>query len=97
MAVSYTQDWARVLYVGDVQVLLCRRSLPFDHDDVPEELKRSGKVVFFIDIEYHLNDDEYNFTAWSDSKGDRDNMFNNITSEDLQKLIEVELGYDLPG
>jgi len=93
--VSYTQDWARLLYVGDVQFLLTKRSLPFDSNDVPEEFKKVGKVVFFFEIEFHLNDDEHYYHYWCQDREERDLNFSEITEEELKVLLHVELGYDI--
>lgn len=93
--VSYTQDWARVLYVGDVQFVLTKRSLPFDSDDVPEEFKKYGKVIFFIEIEFHLNDDEHYYQYWCESVAMRDEIFADICEEQLTAILYQELGYDI--
>ena len=95
--VSYTQDWARLLYVGDVQFVITKRSYPFDHESVPDEFKKYGKIIYCIDIEFHLNEDEYPYILWCETIEDRDDKFTQISENELQLMLLEVLGYDLQG
>lgn len=96
MPVSETQNWAKLIPVGDIQVLICKRSTPCDDHQVPDELRKTGRIIYLVDIEFHLNDDEHPFTMWFESKEERDNLFDYVQPSDMKTLIENELGCNLP-
>jgi len=84
---SYAQDWARILYVGDIQFLITKEKYPFDHELVPDEYRKYGKEVHCVDIEFRANGEEYPVLFFSKNLEERDELFSGISEEELQVIL----------
>lgn len=93
--VKESQNWAKLVQVGDIQVLLCKRSVPCDDPQVPDEFKKTGRIVYLLDVDFHLNEDEKGYTLWYNDKDERNQAFDLLGRDEMEKLIKTELGCDI--
>ena len=89
--VNMSQDWCRLLVVGDITILMIKVVAYAVDDDVPDEVKIIGSEIYCTEIEFRMNDNVYLRYWYYDSEQERDEDFELIDEERLTKLIMMEI------
>lgn len=86
-----SQDWARLLYVGDILFNLKKITVLAEDDEVPDKVKEIGKRVAAIEIEFRLSNNAHIYFWYYDTELERDEDFDEIDEETLISLLMKEI------